>query len=379
MNKQVTIELAVGIIVLAALGVGAFTILDSRKAEAPKVVQEIKEEKTQIANPASVYCQENGGKSEIRNNPDGSQTGYCLFENGNECEEWAFMRGECKKISSDVSIDTSKWETYKSIKHGFIIKIPNDWKDVGWNDGNLYPIQKNEFDLDSFSISSPDRKNEIVFSEGNFDASHFKCNSEEVEISGEKVEKHICDDVIDNLISPKRYNYEFVNRNFTILFYSESPIISKIISTLKFTESENNISNWKTYRNEKYGFEFKYPKEFESTKGFENEITINSIKKDLEVPSLTVNVVNGKRESLIEDAIKRLNDSRSLRGIFNRSIIIGSKNGVEIGNNGYIDSEERNFREIYIELDEETILVIKDVEMEKNIADKIISSFKFIN
>lgn len=44
---------------------------------------------TQIANPASVFCEENGGKLELRN-----QTGYCIFDNY-ECEEWAYYNGEC--------------------------------------------------------------------------------------------------------------------------------------------------------------------------------------------------------------------------------------------------------------------------------------------
>jgi putative hemolysin len=49
---------------------------------------------TQIANPASVYCTEHGGKLEIRDGQDG-QTGYCVFDDKSECEEWAFFRGEC--------------------------------------------------------------------------------------------------------------------------------------------------------------------------------------------------------------------------------------------------------------------------------------------
>jgi len=48
-----------------------------------------------IANPASVYCKDQGGQSEIRNNQDGSQTGYCIFPDNSECEEWAFFRKEC--------------------------------------------------------------------------------------------------------------------------------------------------------------------------------------------------------------------------------------------------------------------------------------------
>jgi len=50
-----------------------------------------------IANPASVYCGQNGGTTEIMTNPDGSQYGMCAFPNGTTCEEWALFRGEgCK-------------------------------------------------------------------------------------------------------------------------------------------------------------------------------------------------------------------------------------------------------------------------------------------
>ena len=49
-----------------------------------------------MPNPASVYCVENGGKLEIRSGKDGGQVGYCVFEDGSECEEWVFFRGECR-------------------------------------------------------------------------------------------------------------------------------------------------------------------------------------------------------------------------------------------------------------------------------------------
>ncbi len=47
-----------------------------------------------IANPASVYCTERGYQLEIRTTANG-QTGYCVFPDKSECEEWAFFRGEC--------------------------------------------------------------------------------------------------------------------------------------------------------------------------------------------------------------------------------------------------------------------------------------------
>ena len=62
---------------------------------AQKTVEEKTGEKTQMANPASVYCEEQGNKLEIRTGEDGSQTGYCIFKEGTECEEWAYFRGEC--------------------------------------------------------------------------------------------------------------------------------------------------------------------------------------------------------------------------------------------------------------------------------------------
>jgi putative hemolysin len=50
---------------------------------------------SQIANPASAYCEEEGGKVDIRTAEDGSQGGVCVYPDGSECEEWAFYRGEC--------------------------------------------------------------------------------------------------------------------------------------------------------------------------------------------------------------------------------------------------------------------------------------------
>lgn len=53
-------------------------------------------EATQIANPASTFCVEQGYKLDIRTT-DGGQIGYCVFPDGAECEEWAFFRKECQR------------------------------------------------------------------------------------------------------------------------------------------------------------------------------------------------------------------------------------------------------------------------------------------
>lgn len=57
--------------------------------------KEVTTESTQIANPASEYCEMNNGQLEIVTAADGSQSGVCVLDAGVRCEEWAYYRGEC--------------------------------------------------------------------------------------------------------------------------------------------------------------------------------------------------------------------------------------------------------------------------------------------
>lgn len=112
MHKKIPTEIAFGIISILVLVVGVLNWVNDQGMEDGKQQavddkqqsldgqQKVAVEdsgKIQIANPASQFCADNGGKSEIRTMQDGSQAGYCVFENGNECEEWAYMRRDCEK------------------------------------------------------------------------------------------------------------------------------------------------------------------------------------------------------------------------------------------------------------------------------------------
>jgi len=48
-----------------------------------------------LANPASVFCEEQGFRLELRTDASGSQAGICHFPDGSQCDEWAYYRGEC--------------------------------------------------------------------------------------------------------------------------------------------------------------------------------------------------------------------------------------------------------------------------------------------
>lgn len=51
-----------------------------------------KDEMVGMANPASVFCEEQGGTSKIVEAADGSQSGVCVLPDGSEVDEWDYYR-----------------------------------------------------------------------------------------------------------------------------------------------------------------------------------------------------------------------------------------------------------------------------------------------
>jgi putative hemolysin len=45
-----------------------------------------------LANPASVFCAQSGGRSEILPTASGAQIGICILPGGEIVEEWAYFR-----------------------------------------------------------------------------------------------------------------------------------------------------------------------------------------------------------------------------------------------------------------------------------------------
>ena len=72
---------------MAALSLAACAGSHTTSAQAPAIG---------TPNPASAYCVQQGGKSEIRKNQDGSEYGMCILPDGKEVEEWAYYRANNK-------------------------------------------------------------------------------------------------------------------------------------------------------------------------------------------------------------------------------------------------------------------------------------------
>ena len=100
-----------------------------------------------MPNPASVYCEEQGYRSEIRTASDGSQTGYCIFPDGSECDEWAFYRRECDPSDSlpkPADEIENGWRTYRNEELGYSFQYPAEAK-----------LEVSDNPLKSLSISGP--------------------------------------------------------------------------------------------------------------------------------------------------------------------------------------------------------------------------------
>jgi putative hemolysin len=99
------------LIILIAVVVGAVFFFG--KSNSPKM------ENVGIANPASVFCKENGGTSEKQTNAQGEYAN-CVFPNGQKCEEWALFRGEC---AVDGVVNLAKYSDDKNqVSVAFFIK-----------------------------------------------------------------------------------------------------------------------------------------------------------------------------------------------------------------------------------------------------------------
>lgn len=61
-----------------------------------------------LANPASVYCEQQGGELEIQETAAG-QVGYCVFDDGRICEEWAFYRNQGDECISPEEMGNSEF------------------------------------------------------------------------------------------------------------------------------------------------------------------------------------------------------------------------------------------------------------------------------
>ena len=113
-----------------------------------------------LPNPASVFCEQNGGRLELRTGADGGVAGMCVFPDGSECEEWAYFRAECKPGGSLLTPEPAPlpaitesvvdgWKVYRNDEFGYRLSYPAD-----------ATIEVDDNPLRSISIIGPEQNGE---------------------------------------------------------------------------------------------------------------------------------------------------------------------------------------------------------------------------
>ena len=93
---KILVGIVGGLVLLVLIGMMLCTILSAPvRSSGPKPEATAEPGGAGLANPAAVYCEEQGGRLEIRTAADGGRYGVCIFADASECDEWAFYRGEC--------------------------------------------------------------------------------------------------------------------------------------------------------------------------------------------------------------------------------------------------------------------------------------------
>ena len=298
-----------------------------------------------------------------------------------------------KQLGSEASKSgiTADWKTYRNDEYGFEFK---------------YPINL------TFRESLPSGTNgTVMFSNPNdgmveFNATVF-LNTEqlskgldswvdqgEVLIDGQKARKMIAENENSTNIL-----YLIASKNTSISF-SQNNFGEQILSTFKFIDQTTDTSNWKTYRNDKYGFEFKYPVE-RTAFTFDADNKISNVDRNKLIPAPSDSDVvhiamDAQNESLAlcceaelltfdvratttptRKWIEKYIDIPEWQSgqIIVRDVTFAGKPAIEV--NGQYNGNNGPGHVIAVRLDESSILVIKN-DVDSSPFPEILSTFRFI-
>jgi putative hemolysin len=85
-----------------------------------------------MPNPASEFCEENGGYIETIEDEYGNQSGVCVFEDGSHCNQWDFYYGDCLPKEDYSNLTNSACE-YCQTNGGYVDERIDD-------QGNQYSV-----------------------------------------------------------------------------------------------------------------------------------------------------------------------------------------------------------------------------------------------
>ncbi|MCK5459746.1 hypothetical protein KAI52_01385 [Candidatus Parcubacteria bacterium] len=210
----------------------------------------------------------------------------CKLECGCECiskdEECEYTGIECEMPNPDygcqcvnqkckynyigTNADTSDWQTYRNKKFGFEVKYPKEyeknknysiWKldEGGMGLISEWGINRGQETIFVVSVYPKIKKTEVL--------NHFNHQILEDKVLLNNVEAKRLKGmgIYDDLFIEQEEYFYIIHSSFSSnVNISEYQEYKNILSTFRFIEKD--ISDWQIYRNEEYGFEVKYPEDY---------------------------------------------------------------------------------------------------------------------
>ncbi|MFH1509636.1 MAG: hypothetical protein ABID67_00585 [Candidatus Nealsonbacteria bacterium] len=164
--------------------------------------------------------------------------------------------------------EATDWQTYKNEKHGFEIEYPLEWsykvvseKQIEFREkGKTYSVEESDvYAIGIFIYENPNNLTAEQIAEERKSKAGWPVEIKTLTVDNADVAQAIDYLQQNTIIVKNKKDYNIVTPSG--LDKSVSEIYDKMVSTFRFLEieSEDETINWQTYRNNKYGYEIKYP------------------------------------------------------------------------------------------------------------------------
>jgi len=192
------------------------------------------------------------------------------------------LAGKSSQVDKEQNVSVpADWKTYTNAEYEFEVKYPSNWLqsmhsgDIAFTDADCSDCAATSISI-TFLEQFKNKKLEEIYNGNGWAKIDFEKYCEKIMFVG--VSAYECRTVPDSRDSEKPAIF-FYHNDMPVVISDDfdNEISRQILSTFKFIEStkQADASAWKTYKNQTYAFQFKYPEDWQiETQSFAGDNTV---------------------------------------------------------------------------------------------------------